>query len=418
MLTHSGQPLFRSPFRIPPARSTKPLPPKDQSAEFWEAQQRDSFRPQWRRAALAGLSLFGSAFGVASFAPTAMAASPTVVELEAVTSQDLKDAIQESFGRAPRSRREAFELVDSLGLKGILGEQNTDGRSVTELLQDFTTRPLARGVHRRKTMLTLLRQLDNPELMKQGERGACAAAGLQHLLASRDPAQYVSLVSDLASPEGVATLNNGQTISRVEDSISDDSGRDEVSRLLQSAFLEYGNGPESYSNRQDLSTGAHDPALHQANPWVVDSGHQEGGHSGLYPNEITRVLKGLFPHNESRTVFVDPSKTDTHYDTLQDIVSRGDIALVGLRWDEGAHLLVVKEVHDDYVLAWNPWGEAREREREQTVDPFFHRGMMPMMAPAGEDGPERETLSETGLLKMDRRIFQNHLLVYEASVGP
>lgn len=395
----------------PPALDVPKQRPTD-NVNLCGAHQEDGFRLDWGRAALTSLSLLAGSTGAAIASPTLQAQprDASVDLTQTISLEDLKESIRESFGRAPRSRREAYQRLDALQERGILDKTDRSGTALMDCLHDLNTQPLARGINRRDLLLTTLRQLDNPELMKQGERGACAAAGLQHVLAERDPLQYVNVVSGLTSPQGVATLDSGVELQRVEDTIRDDSDRDVVSRLMQSALIEYGNGSESYSNREDLSTGTHDPDLHQANPWMADSGHRDGGHSGLYPNEITRVLDALFP-GDAQTHFVDPTESGRHLEQIRQSVADGKVVLAGLLWDEAAHLVVIKSADDGHLTAWNPWGESG---RQENRDPFDNWGspMPVMMAPTG-DGPEREELNETGRFKISEEAFEQRLLVYE-----
>jgi hypothetical protein len=391
----------------------------EQSTDFSEAKQTDRFQLDWKRAALTGLSLIGGVSGATALAPRVQAATlPTTTKIDLSVSrslEDLKESIGESFGRSRRDRREAYQRLDSLQARGILGKSDEAGRTLVDDLYDLNTQPLAKKVHRRKLMMAVLRHLDNPELMKQGERGACAAAGLQHVLAARDPAQYVKVVRGLASPGGQATLNSGERLRRVDHSIRDDSDRDVASRLVQSALIEYGNGPESYSNKKDLSTGPHSEGLHQANPWVPNSGHQEGGHSGLYPAEISRVMKALFG-GDAQVQFVDPDLKTQHLDKIREAVSDGEVVLAGLRWDKGAHLVVIKEVHDDHLVAWNPWGNSGRQQEESGFDDGFSVSFAPMLMPASQkSGPEREDLNETGRFRISAKTFQDNLLVYEVT---
>ena len=392
---------------------------------FEAARPRANSRPNFKRVAALTLSALGVLGGGASTASAAASAFPIETELQMVedvapqvTLDQLKGEIREVFGRAPRTRAETFRRLDSLELKGILHrEYSPTGRTILSELSQLTRQDLARGVHRRNLIRDVVRHLDNPELMKQGERDTCAAAGLQHLLASRDPTQYVHLARGLVSAEGTVITRQGQTLERVEHSIDDDSGRSEVSSVMQSAIMDYANGPEIYSNRQDLSTGTHAPHLHEANPFIAGSGHRDGGHPGLFPGEITRGLSALF--GTAETVFVAPDEQMGRRSDMNRILQDDGVIVAGVRWDQGTHLLVIKEVSSDGVVAWNPWGESGRSQRVEAPASFdrFGSGMTPLMMSQDEshNRPDYEVLSATGLIKFSTEEFFSRLQSFEAA---
>ena len=355
------------------------------SVSFTSAAEARSLKlPSWPKVVLLSVSLLGSGLQ----ASQASAAAYTLQN----STRDLHQTIQEQL--TGRDRRRALALLDSLEAKGLVSREFDLSRTATvgEQLQTLATQNLAKGIKRGKLIVSVLGHLDNPELVAQGKRGSCQVAAVQHLLASRKPSEYLRLVGGLSTPQGTVNLSNGDILTRAQDSIKDDSERDPASRLLQSAFIEYGNGPEIYDNRKDLSSGQHWEHLHEANPFLEGSGHQEGGHSGLYPNEMKRLIEAVFPGG-AETVYAEPADKMAHVDQMAGALAKGQIVVVGLEWRDGmGHALAVKEIKNDEVIAWNPWGRD---------DPKLDRG------------PKREALNRTGLISMSRETLAKNLWVYQ-----
>lgn len=366
----------------PPRLSSSFSPQAPAEADLSSATVVDGFQPSLARVGFLALGLLGGS--------TAVQAS--VQTLERADTSPLRQRLEEVFSRK-RQRRRVLETLDSLELSGRLERTASDGTTLLENLEKVSVQELGPRVDRKELLEKLLTHLTQPERMTQGDRGTCAPTGIQHVLADRYPAEYVRLVSGLASPQGSVTTANGESLVRVERSIKDKSGRDLPSRLIQSALMDYGNGSETYDHRKDWHTGEQDQiaVLHQANPWVEGSGHLENGHPGLYPNEVTRVLRAVLP-GAADTYFVNPERSLEHLNNLRGAHQRGETVVVGLKWRDSAHLLVVKEVAADHLVLWNPWGQDNLEE---------------------QPGPERKLLNKHGRVRIDNDVIQERLQVYE-----
>lgn len=108
-------------------------------------------------------------------------------------------------------------------------------------LSRLSIRPLADGIDRRALIDQVLQDLANPADINQGSRQTCAATVIQTALALDDPAAYLKLVGGLASPEGKATLANGDTVSR-DPNRGRNGGKSLTGDLIQPAFMQYATG--------------------------------------------------------------------------------------------------------------------------------------------------------------------------------
>ena len=352
------------------------------------------FKPSLGKIALLSLRLLGTGFQTAQAMTSPMQVLSTTSTLAQSPTEALKVNLQNNLGR--RDRKKALKLVESLENKGLLDLSLSKNSSLAEELVELTSQDLAKGVKRKDLVLSTLSHLDNPQSMSQGRRGTCQVTALQNALASKNPTLYVRLIKGLSSPQGTATLPNGDTLSRAIHSIKDNSQRDVTSRLMQSAFIDYGNGSEVYDNKLDKSTGFQNDIdhLHEANPHIEGSGHFEGGHSGLFPNEITRVLKALFPGG-AETHYVNPEKSAEHVEHISQAIQNGQVVTIGLNWRDGqGHALVVKKAEDNHIVAWNTWGVDEPKE-----DP----------------GPSRESISKDGLIRMSKKTLAENLWVYQVA---
>jgi hypothetical protein len=120
---------------------------------------------------------------------------------------------------------------------------------------------------------SLLHECAEPGVITQGEglHNTCTVAAVQYLLLQRSPAELARIVRSVAF-EGSARIRNGRAITRVEDSLTrhryvlDTAGkyqqdaagpipdpRNLVDRLFQAAMMDYANGSDRYSDKDDRS---------------------------------------------------------------------------------------------------------------------------------------------------------------------
>lgn len=140
--------------------------------------------------------------------------------------------------------------------------------ALLDALSGLAAAPHAPTIDGRTLLTQTLVELADPATIEQKSRGTCATTAVQMLIALREPEVYVGLVRGLASPDGVATLPNGDVIKRLPDwAASNDGGRSLPGRLLQSSLMDYANGAARYSNADDMDV---DPVTHQESPSGLD----------------------------------------------------------------------------------------------------------------------------------------------------
>jgi hypothetical protein len=102
----------------------------------------------------------------------------------------------------------------------------------------------------------VVRALDDPLRVQQGkDHATCGAGTMEYMLLREDPAEFVRLVDGLTRPGGSVALRSGASLEVPATAIARDaSGRTDVDRLLQSAFMERASGMGwlfDYDNTQD-----------------------------------------------------------------------------------------------------------------------------------------------------------------------
>lgn len=99
-----------------------------------------------------------------------------------------------------------------LASKGILSKTDVEGVSVLDRIEKLQTQELAPGFDRNEFVQTGVGSIAH----FGGTRGGVdrAAQALQKSMARNDPSGYLGTLSDLASPEGKATLDSGEVVER------------------------------------------------------------------------------------------------------------------------------------------------------------------------------------------------------------
>lgn len=304
----------------------------------------------------------------------------------------LMDGLDETLSR--RQARRARVQLQEMKEQGILLDSDSQNATCLDNIEQLMRQPLGERMDRRRLLESTLNHLHDPTTISQGEQGSCVSASVQHQLAEQQPAEYTRLLLGLASPSGQVVTQKGETLIREPDSHRRPGRRDLASVLLQDAFTEFANGPESYDARADHSSGDHDPTLHQANPYMENSGHMEGGHPGLYPEEVRRLAQGVLSGRFSN-VYVEQGKPSGALERIEGALSREGSAFVGLQWERGGHRLAVVGIEQDRVYLWNPWGEDGGHRRN--------------------GGPERQVEGPNGLISLSRETFQERLQTYVVS---
>jgi hypothetical protein len=238
--------------------------------------------------------------------------------------------------------------------------------------------------------------LADPEVIDQSNRNTCGATTIQYLLASTQPSEYARLVAGIAGPGSVKSQKGGGTLERVADSVAkDDTTRDDVERLMQSALQDYGTDPRGrYSNATDdfkLGERSGDGWLSKLTRWAstpvnasvqglgATQGISEGKVHSLYQDVLGKParLVGDWPGGQ---LLLPVDQREDVYDQVMDAVHAGrqvpvDIILKDLHDKPGeqrevlvdqhtmdytemmaSHQVLVTKVEAGRVYYRNPWG--------------------------------------------------------------
>ena len=202
----------------------------------------------------------------------------------------------------------------------------------------------------------MVQECATPSAVNQDTKGTCVATSIEIQLLRTNPAEYVRLVSGLASPAGEVKTAGGDVLKVEPDALTDDTDRSLSQRLLAPALMEVGNGRSDYDNTEDQHHGP-----------------ESDGKSGLTPAQADRVLESLYGKDFAFTVTDDAKKKEAGTQFVLDEVAAGRSVLVGLQWGDGGHkvLVVGTETRDgqEYVKIINPWG----REESIPKDDFEKR---------------------------------------------
>ncbi|MCI0416334.1 hypothetical protein L0222_26465 [bacterium] len=211
-----------------------------------------------------------------------------VLETAAGDPKGLKsDALQglvESNGfqkLAPRHQIDALEVFqkcDANGCKIFVDLANcsiTKNRNSTPALMDPDSRGtmLIENLHhmamrdlspymmnsenaRQRLLSSVMQEAAKPGEIEQGNHGTCTVTTMQYMLCSQNPSEYTRIMDGL-STTGQVILRNGETLTRVNDSMADDASvqRSPSERLFQAAMMDYCNGERRYSNKIDEKSG-------------------------------------------------------------------------------------------------------------------------------------------------------------------
>ncbi|HEY9856079.1 MAG TPA: hypothetical protein V6D05_10100 [Stenomitos sp.] len=311
-----------------------------------------------------------------------------------------------AYGKLTAKQREAFDRVffganrtGQVALSNLMEDGRLmsskdlrKGDTLLSHLDRLATQPMASGLNRTNVLSGLVEQAENPGDISQGARGTCTVTTIEYMLAKRSPAEYVRLVTDLASSGGQAVLANGKTVGReTGTAAADDSGRSDASRLFEAAMMEYGNGLLDYSNETDK--------------------HGVGGVSfisgGLSNGDTAKVLSGVF--NEDWKAIGDVPVIGSVpftsvgsgrlFNQLESYVKKGQQVPIAMDWkSEGewkpaGHEVLVTKIEDGRVYFRNPWGNYADPGTETD----------------GKDGPVRRIEDSNGIESMPIDDFRKRL---------
>ena len=217
------------------------------------------------------------------------------------------------------------------------GPKAAGGGDLLTQLDRLAGQPVAPGVDQAQLLSEVVRETANPACINQMGKGTCVATSVSIKLNLANPAEYVRLISGLASPQGSVKLANGDTIRR-EGDWNDTTGRSQSVRLLQPALMDYGNQGE-YNNTKDKSTW-----------WGL------GSSGGTASWGRDKMLEGLFDKTFD-TVEVLPWERDVIFDRVAKQANSGSPVSVAVKWQDGGHAILVTGVRDGRVYFTNPWGQ-------------------------------------------------------------
>ncbi|GMU59894.1 MAG: hypothetical protein AMXMBFR34_16570 [Myxococcaceae bacterium] len=278
----------------------------------------------------------------------------TQLEAEALSKLSAKDkarylAVKESL-LAPSDERPQGDPVAALALQTMLlegrlpGDKALGGKdTLLGSLANVTKQELAEGVDRQLLLGDLVQEVAIPESVAQRGRGTCVPTSIEIHLLQNNPAEYVRLVSGLATPEGEVTTVGGDVLKREDGVLEDKTSRSVPQLLLAPALMELGDGLADYDNAADQHHGGN-----------LD------GKTGLTAAQADVVLESLYGHDFAfqSTGSAEEKKAGT--DFVLEQVAAGHSPLVALKWGTGSHKLLVTgtETRDgvEYVKVINPWG--------------------------------------------------------------
>jgi peptidoglycan hydrolase-like protein with peptidoglycan-binding domain len=193
----------------------------------------------------------------------------------------------------------------------------------------------------------LLQEISAPDKhVDQSDRNTCTCTSISHKLAARNPAEYARIATDLALT-GKSKLANGAAINVPGPTAwaKDSSSRSHSERLIQSSLMDYARPGKTYVNHQGGGRSSPD-------------GWADRPDSGLFPDEESRVMRGLF--NKPYEVFNGYGIFGSKTDVMNKI--RGELGMgvahvnVDLDWGNGGHAVEVTRIHNGRVYFRNPHG--------------------------------------------------------------
>lgn len=344
---------------------------------------------------------------------------PTPEEVKA------QQAFFESSQKIFEARQDRTNLTTLLG-DGKLGMEDSKGKSLLSNLQSLRSQSFAReGEHKldgSQIYSEVLGQTARPGSISQGSRGTCTVTTMEHLQATREPSEYVRIMTGLTGASGNVRLRSGDILTRDSGLVApDNSGRTAASRVYQASMMEYANGPDQdYRNDQDGHFNAKD-----GTPLLNDRGKLRGGLPMQSLEKVSDdVMMGDFRYREGSVRGADSKTIATE---MTQALSDKKAIQVGMRWGrdpddrDAYHALSVYKMDDKYVYLRNPWGAGEQGHTDPSTgvvrqalrpDPKL-AGPSPFGFP-GRPAPNDPTLptGEAGTLRMKREDFFDNLDSY------
>ena len=289
------------------------------------------------------------------------------------TETTLSPAQRDKQWSAQTGRKALTKLLS----EGKLGAKDSEGGTLLDNLAGIAHQTPAQedgtSLDSHSIYNQTARQVADPGSIQQGSKGTCSVTTLEHLLATEQPSEYARLVKGLTGENGSVELRDGSPLERDDGVLSGDrSMRSDVSRILQTSFMEKANGSLDYRNDEDHHTN-----------WRKELGAAFGAdtrRSGLHLEKLGELSGSVFG-TEFRT---HPGGLRGGSDSelvslIQDTMGSGRMAGVSLRWsreDEGKygyHALSVSGIDDEFVYMRNPHGPGSTSNSDSSKGVVYQR---------------------------------------------
>lgn len=263
------------------------------------------------------------------------------------------DTVKKALLAEPNADPVAALALQTMLLEGKLPGAKALGSKDTLLggLEKLAGQEVSPGVDRQQLLSDVVQECATPSATNQKSKGTCVATSIEIQLLQKNPAEYVRLVSGLASPSGEVKTAGGDVLKVEPGALTDDTNRSLSQRLLAPALMELGNGRSDYSNEDDQHHGP-----------------ESDGQSGLTAAQADRILESLYDKDFAFQTTDDAKEKTAGTDFVMDELKAGRSVLVGLDWGDGGHkvLVVGSETRDgkEYVKVINPWGREESIPRD------------------------------------------------------
>lgn len=294
------------------------------------------------------------------------------VEANAALEEEALEALtptqRAQYDAVKAQQEEANDPVAVLALQKLLFEGKLPGEEDLQnggtLLQNLATlasptTELADGVDRAALISDVVQEVAVPSAIAQHTKGTCAATSVVIDLVRENPAEFVRVVTGLASPDGEVELANGEVITREEGTLGDDgTGRSASQRLIQPAFMEHANGEDlDYRNGEDAHYDADGKRVH----------------NGLYSHQVEHLLEGVFDRAHTTLNASDDASREEIWEEINEQLDAGRDVETGMRWGNGGHEVLITGTHTDpsgqeYVTYINPWGKEETLTKEEFLE--------------------------------------------------
>lgn len=305
-------------------------------------------------------------------APATTASSLPAGQQELYAS--LTPAQQQAFGALPPEGRRQFNDVYgrlSAGPKGPQSQQELKNLLESGRLsaKDGAGTPILETLDRRLDEAPDLRlkassadvirdvvsQLNAPDSVYQGKNtSTCASSGVQTILASTNPAEFVRVATGLAY-DGKVTLASGKEMALDLKAIPKGDDRSALNQAVQGSFQAFAS--QYGEDGSELGGGKLGGAARLGGGKLGGRSRYGGGDEGLTENQIGRLYENLIGAQVDQVDLKDPAVRDSNFQSLVGKFPGSQAILVGVKSDIGHHAISVVGVDGsppDNVLYVDP----------------------------------------------------------------